>query len=204
MSMYIVTHIIFRQLQVHPFVDNSYTRICEPFFVVNGFWELRTKQHCLKMGQRRSALGLQRSSPKYADVELRRIAHCYFTGRFDDRNMQAILIDINVATMHMRTVSSNAIDKISQKLFCSSRKLRYTKSFMDCLHAYIHSPIQTQQARIPMDSIAAESAFRNFARKIKIRFFVQRVQSFDQLHRWPKSAIVSVCFFLPKFSKYFP
>lgn len=181
-------------MQAHPFVDNSFTRISEPFFIVNGFWDLRTNQRFIQPGQRRSALGLQRSGPKYASAELRRIAYCYFTGHFNDRIMQEILIEVNVSTYGMPTISSDEFDKISAKLFRSTKKLQYANSFLDYLHAYVHSPIQTKRARIPMNNVAAENAFRNFVRKINIRFFVQKVQSFDQLGRWPKSAIVSLFF----------
>lgn len=68
---------ISRHLEQHPFYfDNK--RVAEPFFIVNGFWKLlntTTKDH-----HRRSSIGLQRSSPKYFNQNLRRAAENYFAG----------------------------------------------------------------------------------------------------------------------------
>lgn len=172
-----------RNLQEHPFTYDSNT-ITEPFFIVNGFWNLpgvKCKYHHI-----RSSVGFQRSSPRYFYQNLRKVSESYFQGTFSDPNMRRLLTAIE-----RESVKGLEIEDIVERHL---RKDYYTQFLLSCLHAYIHSPIQTKGARIPIGDEASEIAFRNIANKLKIQFFVQKVD-FNVLNRWPRTAIVS-CFFI--------
>lgn len=77
-------------------------------------------------------------------------------------------------------------------------KAYYTKSFDASLNAYLHSCVQTKKYRMPINNKEAESAFKELRKRLKPKFFVQKV-NFDEMKKWPKTAIVSIFFIFTLF-----
>lgn len=177
---------ISRQLQQQPFHFKD-ERVIEPFFIINGFWKLLDSEtrdhHC------RTSIGLQRSSPKYFNQNLRRISESYFNGTFEIPQHQKMLIDIE-----KKTRGRSNINDVILKLLTKSSESYCAKSFVQSLNAYIHSPIQRKAARKKIENDEAEKAFVELMKKNEFYFFVQKV-TFDDLNRWPQMSIVSLPYF---------
>lgn len=173
---------IFRRLQENPLFHDG-TRVTEPFFIVNGFWRLMDSDS--KDHYERSSVGLQRSSPRYFNQNLRRVSECYFGGTFKNPILHEMIITIEKKTRNQRDTIENVINGFPKD------KSYYAKSFLSCLNAYLHSPIQTKKPREPIHNAEAENALRNLVPRMAIFLFVQKVE-FDKLGKWPKIAIVSL------------
>lgn len=113
---------------------------------------------------------------------MKKIAENYFNGSFADQKHHEMLI------IAERKIDQKTIEEIAKEL--SIENAYYGNNFLDCIHAYIHSPIQTKNKRKPIENKLAESAFQNIIKRMNIYFFIQKVD-FDKLKRWPNSSIVS-------------
>lgn len=171
-------------LQQNAFYYKS-NRIEEPFYILNGFWKL-SDSDCRDHHQR-SSIGLQRSSPKYFNQNLRNVTESYFNGTFNNSNHLAFLMQVEKETR-----DSSSIEGVMQP-HLKGKLAYYAKSFIGCLHAYIHSPIQTETPRKPIENKDAQTAFENLLKRMDIQFFIQKV-NFEELGHWPQVAIVSKMF----------
>lgn len=155
----------------------------EPFFILNGFWNINDSD--CNDHHKRSCIGLQRSSPNYMNPNMKSMAQCYFNGTFTNSEHIKMLIELEKLTR-----SGSTIENVLH-LCVKTSKSYHAKSFYGCIHAYLHSYIQTRKARKTIENDEAESSFKMLQNQMNIHFFVQKV-NFDDLEKWPKTAIVSI------------
>lgn len=118
---------------------------------------------------------------------LRRVSENFFGGTFETLQHQQMLVEIEEETRGRLNIN-DVVNNLSKN------DSYYTKSFISCLSAYNHSPIQTKKPRQKIPNDDAEKALVELMKRADIHFFVRKV-NFEKLKRWPQISIKSLPYF---------
>lgn len=171
-------------------IDDSL--IQEPYFMVTPFW--KSKQFNVATGQpdfiKRGIVGFIRSSPLYKHQYCSYISRAYFNGEFPE-NYEHSLEKLSKLNDKDKGSIVSCILNDYEKPNVDSGAIQ--NSFIDVLLAYVHSPLQTRKARVPMKSPEAQEAFNYLLGVLPFFYFIQKVQTKSH----PKRVLVSINFHSP-------
>lgn len=138
---------------------------------------------------KRGIVGFIRSSPIYKHHYCINISNAYFKGIFPP-NYEAILIKL-AEIDDGKEGSINWCILTCQKPQIGSESIQ--KSFIDVFLGYLHSPLQTRKARVPLKDPKAKAAFEKMLNRVPLFFFVQKVL----VDSHPKRLLVSEISIIP-------
>lgn len=121
--------------------------------------------------EKRGIVGFIRSSPVYKQLYCSNISNAYFDGIFPTSYETDFIELAKIKDSKPNSIVSCILNRQLPKV----SKEQYQKSILDVLLAYVHSPLQTRKARVPMKNIAAQKAFEHLIARLPLFFFVQKV-----------------------------